>query len=147
MNYYVLLHIYYVIITSLLRHYYVIIKSLLQKGNHVIMIALLLFCKQHASIIKLLLQIIKPLLHRPLLLPIITHFSPPNLQMLDELWIFRVGPATLGTDWQWNPKPKNLPPRCRHAHSFESFLGILLLDPAFFSTTSLNRTPPWTHHE
>ena len=37
---------------------------------------------------------------------------------LDELWIFRVGSATLNKDGQRNPKPKKLPPRCRHAHSF-----------------------------
>ena len=48
-----------------------------------------MLCKQHASIITLSLCIIASLLHRPLLLSIITHFSLPNLQMhcnLCTLW-------------------------------------------------------------
>ena len=77
-HYYLLLHHYYIIITSLLHYYYFIIT----KGNHVIMIALLHIMQIGASIITWLLRIITPLLHRPLLLPTITHFSLPNLQMI-----------------------------------------------------------------
>ena len=40
-----------------------------------------MLCKWDASIITLLLRIITSLLRRPLLLPIITHFSLPILQM------------------------------------------------------------------
>ena len=40
-----------------------------------------MLCKWDASIITSLLRIITSLLRRPLLLPIITHFSLPNLQM------------------------------------------------------------------
>ena len=40
-------------------------------------------------------------------------------------------------DEQWNLKPTKLPPRCRHAHSFESFFGKdsneCLSTPAFSS--------------
>ena len=40
-----------------------------------------MLCKWDSSIITSLLHIITSLLHRPLSLPIITHFSLPNLQM------------------------------------------------------------------
>ena len=43
-----------------------------------------MLCKWDASIIMSLLHIIMSLLHRPLLLPIITHFSLPNLQMKNK---------------------------------------------------------------
>ena len=33
---------------------------------------------------------------------------------------------------QEDPKPRKLPARCRHAYSFESFLGILPLNSRFF---------------
>ena len=51
------------------------------------MIALLLVKQMDASIITSLLQIFTSLLHRPPLLPIITHFSLPNLQMYAELLV------------------------------------------------------------
>ena len=35
-------------------------------------------------------------------------------------------------DGRSNPKPRKLPPRCRHAHSFEPFFGILPHNPRFF---------------
>ena len=69
------------IIRIILRHYWVIFTSLLQNGNHVIMIALIHVMQMDAFIIPSLLRIITSLLHRPLLLPIITHLSLPNLPM------------------------------------------------------------------
>ena len=46
------------------------------------------------------------------------------------------GLLLLNTDWHSNPKPLKLPPCCRHAHSFESFRGILPLNPRFFLPSS-----------
>ena len=48
------------------------------------------------------------------------------------------GWPALNTDRQWNPKQRKISPQCRHAHSFESFLGILPLDPRLFSESSIN---------
>ena len=48
------------------------------------------------------------------------------------------GRPALNTDRQWNRKLRKISPQCRHAHSFESFLGILPLDPRLFSESSIN---------
>ena len=78
-----------------------------------------MLCKWDASIITSLLHIITSLLHRPLLLPIISHFSPSlqNLQMqlekqIPNTWIlkrlavllFNTKPSHLtifNSSWQW----------------------------------------------
>ena len=69
----------------------------------------------------------------------ISAFHFRTCRSLDELRIFRVGPATFtgrppyDTNRQKDPKPRKLPARCRHAHSFESFLEFCLSTPAFSS--------------
>ena len=46
----------------------------------------------------------------------VSHFR--NCRSFDELWIFRVGPATLKDLTGRKSETQALPPRCRHAHSF-----------------------------
>ena len=77
------------IITSLLYHYYIIITSLLQMENHVIMIPLLRFMQRvglyHCILIMyydvIITRSIYTWIYLILLLPILTYFSIPNLQM------------------------------------------------------------------
>ena len=51
---------------------------------------------------------------------------------LDGIELSKFGWKPLNTDGQKDLKPRKLPRRCRHAHSFESFLGILPLNTSFF---------------
>ena len=74
------------IMTSLLHYYDIITTLLLQTGNHVIMIPRLRV-KRNLPLLQYYYVIITSLLHRVLLLHIITCFSLPNLQT-DNLLIF-----------------------------------------------------------
>ena len=51
---------------------------------------------------------------------------------LTSIDFFESGLPPLNTGGQWNPKPRNSPHNAGILILFESFLGILLVDPRFF---------------
>ena len=60
----------------------------------------------------------------------VSHFR--NCRSFDELWIFRVGPATLKDLTGRKSETQALPPRCRHAHSFRILSWNSASRPRFF---------------
>ena len=60
----------------------------------------------------------------------VSHFR--NCRSFDELWIFRVGPATLKDLTGRKSETQALPPRCRHAHSFWILSWNSASRPRFF---------------
>ena len=57
-----------------------------------------------------------------------------------------LGQPALSTDRQWNQKLQKFPPRCRHAQSFRTFLGVLLLDHSFFFCHLVLHARPCMHY-